>query len=59
MLDVTEALGFSTIQYNTTVKLVLNILSLGLRFSTIQYNTTVKPSNLPDCMRKSFQYYSI
>ena len=34
---------FSTIQYNTTVKLSITLKhSLGC-FSTIQYNTTVKP----------------
>ena len=36
-------LCFSTIQYNTTVKLLeFNILYF-ISFSTIQYNTTVKP----------------
>ena len=35
--------GFSTIQYNTTVKLSLADAQCRWRFSTIQYNTTVKP----------------
>ena len=35
--------GFSTIQYNTTVKLFDQNPSVTFRFSTIQYNTTVKP----------------
>ena len=34
---------FSTIQYNTTVKLNICPVIFMLRFSTIQYNTTVKP----------------
>ena len=35
-------LRFSTIQYNTTVKLVVNGTKIFCGFSTIQYNTTVK-----------------
>ena len=35
-------LGFSTIQYNTTVKQNQDSLTRALGFSTIQYNTTVK-----------------
>ena len=35
--------GFSTIQYNTTVKLTVDTSQQLKRFSTIQYNTTVKP----------------
>ena len=38
------ALSFSTIQYNTTVKLRLFRKILWCGFSTIQYNTTVKLS---------------
>ena len=34
---------FSTIQYNTTVKLYWYGCLMSTRFSTIQYNTTVKP----------------
>ena len=34
--------GFSTIQYNTTVKRAAAFSSSAARFSTIQYNTTVK-----------------
>ena len=34
---------FSTIQYNTTVKLESRIIFAESGFSTIQYNTTVKP----------------
>ena len=34
---------FSTIQYNTTVKLSIAAALTGFSFSTIQYNTTVKP----------------
>ena len=36
-------LGFSTIQYNTTVKRCNDDGSQAVGFSTIQYNTTVKP----------------
>ena len=36
------AICFSTIQYNTTVKLRQVQCKLFHRFSTIQYNTTVK-----------------
>ena len=36
-------LRFSTIQYNTTVKLFKEDMSQQKCFSTIQYNTTVKP----------------
>ena len=35
--------GFSTIQYNTTVKRQYRGSGRINRFSTIQYNTTVKP----------------
>ena len=35
--------GFSTIQYNTTVKLIALLSGFCVGFSTIQYNTTVKP----------------
>ena len=35
--------SFSTIQYNTTVKLKMSVNASGYCFSTIQYNTTVKP----------------
>ena len=35
-------LRFSTIQYNTTVKLADQFSPATFRFSTIQYNTTVK-----------------
>ena len=35
--------GFSTIQYNTTVKLEVTFIASSSGFSTIQYNTTVKP----------------
>ena len=41
---MTHYLGFSTIQYNTTVKQEIESLKANLRFSTIQYNTTVKLS---------------
>ena len=34
--------SFSTIQYNTTVKLKLYYVNIFTSFSTIQYNTTVK-----------------
>ena len=34
---------FSTIQYNTTVKRIHDVVLRTRRFSTIQYNTTVKP----------------
>ena len=34
--------GFSTIQYNTTVKRPQEVILFGQSFSTIQYNTTVK-----------------
>ena len=34
--------GFSTIQYNTTVKLIALLSGFCVGFSTIQYNTTVK-----------------
>ena len=36
-------MSFSTIQYNTTVKLHLHGTHSYPGFSTIQYNTTVKP----------------
>ena len=39
-------MSFSTIQYNTTVKLNFLYSVIGRGFSTIQYNTTVKPDNL-------------
>ena len=38
-------LGFSTIQYNTTVKLGSTMHDNSWSFSTIQYNTTVKPQS--------------
>ena len=40
-------MGFSTIQYNTTVKLGEQYDRQHRGFSTIQYNTTVKPES--DC----------
>ena len=43
MLKESREKSFSTIQYNTTVKLSQQQLYRGLCFSTIQYNTTVKP----------------
>ena len=36
-------MGFSTIQYNTTVKRPTPAVKHWDCFSTIQYNTTVKP----------------
>ena len=39
----TGIIGFSTIQYNTTVKRIDLAICFNISFSTIQYNTTVKP----------------
>ena len=44
MIDEWVEDGFSTIQYNTTVKPGSLLDFNPERFSTIQYNTTVKPS---------------
>ena len=43
------SIRFSTIQYNTTVKLLLLGYDVVYGFSTIQYNTTVKRIN-PSCV---------
>ena len=37
--------GFSTIQYNTTVKQEMEEQAIRNSFSTIQYNTTVKQAS--------------
>ena len=49
--------SFSTIQYNTTVKLRAGIKKRVSGFSTIQYNTTVKPR--VNCYRRSYRFSTI
>ena len=46
--------GFSTIQYNTTVKPMERKLHKVWCFSTIQYNTTVKPGPGPADAERRF-----
>ena len=43
MQEIALRTGFSTIQYNTTVKPSIILFPPPRSFSTIQYNTTVKP----------------